>query len=457
MKFDRLDLAALGLAAVLLIALAVVLLIGDTVGARVVAFTPLDGAEVGTRSPLTLVFAETMDAATVEAALAIEPAVDVQYIWRDTRVRIVPEVPLDAGTTYTVTLDTAAASESGRQLKRPLRWSFTTRAPSLAFLHPANGAREVWQIDADGAATQLTETEGSVFDFSVSPDGNWLGYSVVNDDNGLDLWVANSDGSSPRLLVACGLDLCYNPAFAPDGLRLAYSREQVELGQPPRPPRIWTASVENGETSRLYQDTQILGYGPSWSPNGLRLAFFDAGENGIRVIDLDTTEESVLPTWMGVVGTWSPDGNEMLFSDLKTADAGQSESNQAFQVSVYRVNFTTGELTVAFDDEDTTFDYGVPVWSPDGAWIAIGLRDANAGPGLQLWRMRPDGSEPEPISTDPGYTHGGYLWSPDSQQVVFQRLQLSTAFAVPEVLVWDATTGETSLLFEDATNPVWVP
>ncbi len=63
-----------------------------------------------------------------------------------------------------------------------------------------------------------------------------------------------------------------------------------------------------------------------------------------------------------------------------------------------------------------------PQWSPDGEWIAfVGYDSANA---LAIYKMRPDGTELQQLTTQLGTTQyterTAYLeWSPDSQWIVF--------------------------------------
>ncbi len=66
-----------------------------------------------------------------------------------------------------------------------------------------------------------------------------------------------------------------------------------------------------------------------------------------------------------------------------------------------------------------------PRWSPDGQWIAFTSNRAHYGsqpeagtPDLDVYVMRPDGTEVRRITTDPGNDHDP-SWMPDGQSLVF--------------------------------------
>lgn len=456
MKASRFDWVVWGTLGALALALAGLIAAGDQAGAQVSGMTPAEGGMAAGLAPISMTFAQPMQADSVATRFRLEPPVAGRVVWAGEVMQFMPAAPLEPGTTYTALLDAGALSTKGRELRDPVSWSFTVRQPSLVYISPATGGPpELWQADAagQGPARQLTQTGGKVFDFAAAPDSSQLVYSALNDLGGMDLWRLALDGATPpALLVNCGADRCTVPAWSPDGTRVAFSRE--EPGRSPEsllgPPRIWTVTMPGGEAAPLYLDSQVLGYGPVWSPDGARLAFFDGGVGGIRVLSVGTGEEQILTSYMGLVGAFAPDGQSMLFTDV--------ELREGMMVSVlYQADFATKTVRVPFGEGTTWSDYGVPAWAPTGEWLVVALRDGSSSPSKQLWLMRPDGREARAITADPMFTHGSYHWDPWGQRLVLQRVQLGTPYPKPELVVWTLATGAAQVVAVDATLAAWVP
>lgn len=452
MKFDRFDYFVWAVMGGLVLAIAGVVLAGDHVGARVARAFPA-GGEAGAFGPLGVEFAQAMQADTVEARFEIDPPLVGSFRWEGQRLSFAPSQPFQPGVTYTARLRAGALARDGRATLQDWVWQFRVRDPWIVYLASVVGPREVWRVPAIGGTPEpLTQTDGRVYDFAVAPDGGQIAYSVVNQGNGADLWLMNRDGAGARLLVECGLDLCTVPAWSPDGVRIAYSREPAGLspGAPNGPPRVWTVDLASAQTAPLYQSSQILGYGPVWSPDGRRLAFFDGSENGIRLLDLQTGREMLIQTLMGTVGAWSPDSARMLFTDMNL------ETGQPY-VTLSLADFEAQTIRPVLGQELNWADYSVPAWSPDGEWVAIGLRVADSGPTKQIWLMRPDGTDGQAVTADPGYTFGGYRWDPWGTGLVFQRFEMNKPYATPEVVVWSRAIGALTVLVADGATPEWLP
>jgi uncharacterized protein YkwD len=87
-------------------------------------------------SSVTIDFSSPMDAASVEAALRVQPATDVTLAWEQggRRLVVTPVSPWDPATYVTVTVDAGAHDASGAVLAAPVRSSFVTRAATTAAL-----------------------------------------------------------------------------------------------------------------------------------------------------------------------------------------------------------------------------------------------------------------------------------------------------------------------------------
>jgi Tol biopolymer transport system component len=455
MKLTRFDYIVFSVMGALLLAITGVVLAGDRVGARVARTFPEAGAEVGAYGQIGIEFAQAMQADTVAPRFSIEPSLPGSFQWSGHQLRFTPSRPFRPGQTYTARLAPGALGRDGRATKQDVVWQFRVRQPQIIYLSSVTGPREVWRLPASGGQpTQLTQTDGKVYDFAVSPDGERIVYTVVNEARGSDLWIVDRDGNGPQKLVECGADVCTVPAWSPTSNRVAFSREPAGLspGSPPGAPRVWTVDVATGQAAALYQSSEVLGYGPTWSPDGSKLAFFDGSVSSIRLLDINTSQEMLVKTLMGTVGSWSPDGQQMLFNDLNFDDTATKP-----YASVNLADFSTQSIKPILGREFNWADYSVPAWSPDGAWVAISLRVPESGATKQIWLMRPDGREGRSITNDPNYTFGGYRWNAWGDALVFQRFELNKPFATPEVVVWSMATGEMKVLISDAATPEWLP
>lgn len=447
-KFDYLVVSILG---ALLVALGLIVWAGDQVGARVVGTTPLK--EAGARPRIGLEFGQAMNQASVESAFVMEPPVAGQFKWEKNQLWFLPSDSLQAGVSYTAKVRAGAKTADGQALKREVTWQFKVRSSMLLYISPANDDRELWRSQLDGSeAKALTKTGGKVYDFAASPDGERIVYSVVNDKTGTDLWVMTREGAEAKILVSCGSDRCSTPAWSPDSLRLAYSREPAGIapGAPNGAPRVWTADATTGQTAPLFKDPQLIGYNPTWSPNGNWLAFFDGNNGNIHAINVITTDQILLKSTMGVSGSWSPDSRQLFFTDFT-----MGESQPA--VTVYAADFKTNEVNVILGVDSPYADYGVPAFTLDGNWIAIGLRTQDSGASKQIWLMHPNAQDARAITDTPNYTHGAYQWDATSKYLVFQRYELGVPFAKPEISVWSLESNAPLVLIRDASLPAWLP
>jgi uncharacterized protein YfaS (alpha-2-macroglobulin family) len=91
----------------------------------VVETLPLTQGQLNATGGIQLTFDQAMDHNSVEAAMAIDPAISGSFEWKnDYTVQFVPDQPFPQKTDVTVTVGETAQSQSGESLLHPLTYSF---------------------------------------------------------------------------------------------------------------------------------------------------------------------------------------------------------------------------------------------------------------------------------------------------------------------------------------------
>jgi len=98
------------------------------------AFQMRVGTDVEVGAPVTIRFTAPMDRASVEASIAVEPAVPVAFTWSDDDavLTVAPRGHWAPGTYYTISVQSGALARSGRPSTTPARAAFLTRAAAVA-------------------------------------------------------------------------------------------------------------------------------------------------------------------------------------------------------------------------------------------------------------------------------------------------------------------------------------
>lgn len=420
---------------------------------RLIAQThPLTGEALSAFGWVGVEFSRPMNGASVENAFSISPPVEGKTFWQEDTFWFRPIFPFSKNSIYQASLAGELETADGLTASVDLAWQFNIRQPDLIYFVFQGDSGEIWRTASDGSQPrQLSTTGGNVFDFSPDRSGEWIAFTVQNDNGGWDLWVMDREGHDQRMLLKCGKDICAEPAWSMDRERIAYTREVYDLeANGYQPAQVWTVDVTSGETSQLYQSESAFGHSPTFSPDGDKLATYDTTQNAIRVLDLNTFQESGIPRILPGSGDWSPDSNRLLFTDLLPAE------NEPF-VEIYIADLVEGSVDTAFIEPSIDTDFSQPRWSPDGNWLAVGLRPVNANITKSLWLLSLVENATIKIADDPSANHSAYQWDSWGESLVYQRLVLG-GFD-PEITIWrwDWKTRETEQILEEGARPQWLP
>jgi Tol biopolymer transport system component len=252
-------------------------------------------------------------------------------------------------------------------------------------------------------------------------------------------------------LLECGPDRCSVPAISFYDRRVAYVREaagpspDLQFGAP----RIWVFDLETKENAPLYEDRQIIGYGPVWSPDGTRLSSFDGLADEIRLLDLVTGNQLIIPSQTGSPVTWSADGDTFIFTDIAT-------NENASYTRIRQAKLITNEIITLFGENDARdYHYSSLAWSPSEDVLVIGLRFAENNPAEALWLMDPVTLGGQVIADQPDYVYNSPQWDPWGKALVFQQFKLKGVYQ-PEIGLWAPGFEEPKILVE-GLMPHWLP
>lgn len=258
---------------------------------------------------------------------------------------------------------------------------------------------------------------------------NWTkdGKSLVYNSNGR-IWSIAADGKSDPVAINTGPQIKNNNdhGISPNGQSLIIS----DQSEPDNLSRIWLLPLAGTDKPRsVVSDPQARSYWHGWSPDGGTIAYVRVSavddSYDIYSVDLATGKRAPLVTGPGSDDgpEWAPDGSALYFNSTRSGT-----------MHLYRAK-PDGSDPQQITTDDHFDDWFAHV-SPDGKWIAFVSFDAiDVAPtdhppnraNVMLRLVPTDGSAPPVVLTR---LFGGQgtinvpSWSPDSKQIAFVSYRL---------------------------------
>ncbi|HSB91123.1 MAG TPA: Ig-like domain-containing protein [Anaerolineales bacterium] len=456
-------LAALGLGGGLLLAAALS-------APRLVAIAPADSSEsVSSKAPLRITFSRPMDRASVESGLAIDPRPAGTLRWDGTTLVFEPSEAWPVGGHVSVRL-AGARSAQGLPLLGGAAWSFEIGVPRVAYLWPADGPADIYVRALDDSDPVRLTTTAGVLDFQVTADGAALVYSAQTTGGDSELRRRDLSSGADEVLYACPAgSICRQATLSPDGQWLAFEQEDhgsdtASAAEDSVAVRLY--SVGSNATAFAVAPADHSTTRPSWSPANA-LAYYDQDLRAYAFLNHpgspEQSPDSFVPNALGDRGVWSPDGESFVFPELVFVAASPTDGSEGppvFYSHLYRLNVGSGAILDLSGEEGYLVEDAGAAYSPDGLWLTFSRKYLDRPRwtlGRQIWRMRSDGLDPEPLTDEPTLNHSALAWSPDGQYLVYMLFD-QMDMTRPAEIWWRSADGSGSgQLAVGGYAPAWTP
>ena len=235
--------------------------------------------------------------------------------------------------------------------------------------------------------TQLTDLPGLQLHPALSADARQFLYTS-RDGADFDVFLQRVGGENAVNLTADSPLDDVQATFSPDGDRIAFASERQGGG-------IFVMGA-TGESPRRVAPA---GYDPEWSPDGTRIVYTEefvldpysrSGHSNLWVVELASGGTRPLDDVDAAGPSWSPNGHRIAFWTHLETIQGQRD--------IWTIPADGGDPSPVLIDRYTDWD---PVWSLDGAWLYF-VSDRGGTP--DVWRIAIDEvggearGEPEPVT-----------------------------------------------------------
>lgn len=251
--------------------------------------------------------------------------------------------------------------------------------------------KEIYAINADGSGNVgIISTDLSLNHHDWSPDAQRIAAVGYTNETTWSIYVFTVDGSGLTRLTATDNVWDINPAWSPDGSRIAFIRFYSSQSRE----EIWVMNADGSNPQYI----GVEGGWVKWSPDGTRFIYHSLRNDSYNIYTCDIdgqNEETIVSTGAGeIVPAWSSDASEIAFVHV--------DDDLNHTICIVDSNGTNlRQLT----------EGGTPSWSPNDSLIAF-----HSGPfeNWEVFVINADGTNRRQVTDSPaGITAINPVWKPE--------------------------------------------
>jgi TolB protein len=247
----------------------------------------------------------------------------------------------------------------------------------IFFISTRSGNKEVWSMDYDGNnQQQLTHTGSIALSPRISPDRSRLAFSALTKDSWQIMMYSLDLGRTVSFPRYSGDNI--SPAWSSDGSKLSFSSSMHQGSS-----NIFIADSSGAGSRRL--STGQTDVSPVFNPKTNGQIAFVSGRTGlpqIYIMDADGSNvQRITDQGYAVSPSWSPNGLLLAFAWNRSYGPGVVGG-----WDIYIMEIASHQIVQLTHDSGRN-DF--PSWSPDGRHIVF---QSNRGGTEEIWSVLADGS-----------------------------------------------------------------